>query len=690
MNSQVRYEAWKQSKANQTAPPGFADRVMDSARGRPPRSAGEYGSDGFLGSLAAHARLGLQNFFLRTWRRLAMSSVAISDEDQATRVKSSCVFRVDLSADAVDFQPRATEPGVPMIDSGGANYKILSRRLGALIVEPEPRGENSASFFLRDQDGGRIERLECAPATRADWEGALRDEWEEIGSRLRKFRADSFNEKALGRILRNARQAIDDDASRDGRQCFLFKFREPDGPWRLALAWGYQRVDDAPAQAVICENADCKQLYLHRDGAKRICPGCGRQPSRRRGGWSVPLCLLLLLFLGLALPAWLWRTDSSPDVMASASPEQVEIVVGELYPLDVAGSDGKATSSHPEIAQVLDGGMVAGFAEGTARVVVDDQDETRTLEVTVVRGPLEEIAIVPPALAVAVGENIKFRVVGKRKGREIELDPRALKWTRVPQSTRVEFNPAKLTLTGIAPNTQQELLEAQMHDLTAVAEINVLGLSHPGEFGVHPPLLTRRDVPRTARELASRTLSDSLISSGLHLIPSQGARIGRDAPAELLAAGVPMHALVEKINRRPITSGRAALDLLAVQPRDEIQYLDPRTGLRNTVRVPSRLAARPLIHLRDVELVGQTGQGVRLILKVRLLLEAEYRVTDQDGEPLADWASHGPDAEAAWRLEGLRPQSDAGEYTVFVEKKTNGEVQRFPIGFALTDLNGAR
>ena len=72
--------------------------------------------------------------------------------------------RVDLSEEARDYRPIAVEPGVPMLDRSGANSRIIFRWLGGLAAEPV-WDDDLVGFYVRDDQGGRLEEVNCQPAS---------------------------------------------------------------------------------------------------------------------------------------------------------------------------------------------------------------------------------------------------------------------------------------------------------------------------------------------------------------------------------------------------------------------------------------------------------------------------------------------------------------------------------------------
>lgn len=217
---------------------------------------------------------------------------------------SKRLFCVELSEAARDFQATATEPGLAMLDRNGANYAILRRWLGDYVAEPEWQGQ-TVSFYVRDEQQGRMDNLHCIPCTKADMLGPLKDSLEEMDQRLRKARPESSTEQLLHKIVRQQFNTLTKDYDASDFHCHFFKFRQRSEPWRLIWCWGYQRSDLEPGKSLICGNRDCEALYVKRPRQKARCPVCassatrGKAPAGTISGRMIGLAaLLLLLVLG--------------------------------------------------------------------------------------------------------------------------------------------------------------------------------------------------------------------------------------------------------------------------------------------------------------------------------------------------------------------------------------------------------
>ena len=164
--------------------------------------------------------------------------------------------RVDLSAASRDYRPIAIEPGLALLDPANTHSKILLRWLGRLAAEPVWEQE-SVGFFVRDDAGGRLEDLVCQPATREDLEGPLKDDLAQLRERLARATAETPAERPLLERLRQSLGELLDDPNRTDLDSYFFRYRDATGRWRLVWCWGYQRMDEEAAPAVVCTDPEC-------------------------------------------------------------------------------------------------------------------------------------------------------------------------------------------------------------------------------------------------------------------------------------------------------------------------------------------------------------------------------------------------------------------------------------------------
>jgi hypothetical protein len=214
--------------------------------------------------------------------------------------------RVDLSEEARDYRPIAVEPGVAMLDRSGANARIIFRWLGGMVAEPVWE-DDLVGFYVRDDQGGRLEDVYCQPATNQDLQGGLRDDLAKLRQRLESARGETTTERTLRKVLMRSFQDVVDRPGRTDQDSYFFKYKDVLGNWRLVWCWGYERLDQEPAPAVVCTDPDCNLLFVRRPGKNPRCPACSGAivPRKKKKSKRSLAALLLLLLLLLALGLWL-------------------------------------------------------------------------------------------------------------------------------------------------------------------------------------------------------------------------------------------------------------------------------------------------------------------------------------------------------------------------------------------------
>ncbi len=238
--------------------------------------------------------------------------------------------RADLSDDARDFRLVAVEPGVPMLDQSNANNKILYRWLGGLIADPVWVGD-SDDFYMRDDHGGRLEEAVCQTIAPGDLEGPLKGDLELLRSRLNKAKPETQTERSLLEITQKTLRELLDDPNRTDLDDYFFKYRDMHDRWRLVWCWGFQRLDQEPAPAVICNDPQCNVLFVRRPKQSPKCPACeaGLLTGSRKRGYSkrnLKIAALLLL-LALTLIYWYLHSDrliATPQVYSGPVGSRVE------------------------------------------------------------------------------------------------------------------------------------------------------------------------------------------------------------------------------------------------------------------------------------------------------------------------------------------------------------------------------
>ncbi len=164
--------------------------------------------------------------------------------------------RVDLSDQARDYRPLAIEPGVPMLDASAANSKILFRWIGELAAEPVWEGD-SVNFYVCDHGGGRLVEVICQPAGQHELRSLLPDELALLKDRLEKARPETPMEQAFHKALLRTFNDLVNASRRAGLDSYFFRYRDVENRWRLVWCWGYQRIEEKPAPAVVCADPNC-------------------------------------------------------------------------------------------------------------------------------------------------------------------------------------------------------------------------------------------------------------------------------------------------------------------------------------------------------------------------------------------------------------------------------------------------
>ena len=281
--------------------------------------------------------------------------------------------RVDLSDGARDFRPLAIEPGLAMLDKGGANARILFRWIGGMAAEPVWEGE-CVQFYVRDDRGGRLEEVLCQPADELELRGSLKDEVARLRERLQHAHAETPSERSFHKMVLRTLEDLLGNPDRADLDSYFFRYRDAENHWRLVWCWGYQRVNQELAPAVICTDPDCALLFVRRPKGSPKCPACAAAlplAKRRRSPWAALLALLLLLLLA-ALLGWMFY----PETLATA-PGSLAGPVGSRFELKITktGLFGKSDVTGKTAGTVGDP-AVAAFDEATGVVRFTGPGET--------------------------------------------------------------------------------------------------------------------------------------------------------------------------------------------------------------------------------------------------------------------------------------------------------------------------
>jgi hypothetical protein len=349
--------------------------------------------------------------------------------------------RVDLSEEARDYRPIAVEPGVPMLDRSGANARILFRWLGGMAAEPVWDGD-LVGFYVRDDQGGRLEEVYCQPATCQDLQGALRDDVAKLRQRLEQSRGETNTERTFRKVLMRSFQNVVDNPGRNDHDSYFFKYKDVLGNWRLVWCWGYERVDQEPAPAVVCTDPDCNLLFVRRPGKSPRCPACSgtivpRKKKSTRKFAALWLLLLLLLLLGLGI----WRPWQPPLV---AAPTEYAGAVGthadyKVYSKGLFGRkdvtrEAIGVSLDRQIAKIDRGGTIRFTGEGTTEILFHYGGRTATATAIATPSPnpneLVSLELSPAGpIDLPLGQMVRLQAFATfGDGRRVQVPSERLKW----------------------------------------------------------------------------------------------------------------------------------------------------------------------------------------------------------------------------------------------------------------------
>lgn len=217
----------------------------------------------------------------------------------------SAFVRIDLPDRSPDFQRVALEPGVPLLDRGQTNARLLRVWLGRFIAEPEWVDSQTLQFYLNDDQGRRIIANEVRLARAEDLDGKLKHEMQALRGKLNDIQPRGRTEQAVVNLLRERFEKLQKSSS-DGA---FFCFRDDQRKWRLVWCWGYQRSDSKFAQPFLCLKPGCNRLYLFRGQEDPKCTKCGTPLPKFRFPWKRVGMAAVVLLVVAALGGWqYWNT----------------------------------------------------------------------------------------------------------------------------------------------------------------------------------------------------------------------------------------------------------------------------------------------------------------------------------------------------------------------------------------------
>lgn len=335
------------------------------------------------------------------------------------------LFYVDLSEDARDYRHTALEPGLPLLDRQGMNFGILRKWLGDYIAEPEWRNQDVVAFYMTDEDRGRLEDVDCQPATKGELQKLFAPDLDTLRAKIKKIRPESSTEEMVLRILRKhfAEQTNDLDSS--DFDSYFFKCRAGKEDWRLRWCVGYQRADLEPLRARLWRTPDGDFLGVRP-------PAGGKARRRKRTGpldvvtspWFLIAALLLIaFFLYFNRPT----LSVTPAEWRGPLGSQIEYKVEDrrwFFFRDDVTLRAVAQSNDPRIVEFDRGGVAQAVSVGRAGVsfLLGNRAVFATVEVGPPEPP-DSLTIEPEsAVRVAVGSTLKLKAIGHyAEGNSVDL-----------------------------------------------------------------------------------------------------------------------------------------------------------------------------------------------------------------------------------------------------------------------------
>jgi hypothetical protein len=119
-----------------------------------------------------------------------------------------------------------------------------------------------------------------------------------------------------------------------------------------------------------------------------------------------------------------------------------------------------------------------------------------------------------------------------------------------------------------------------------------------------------------------------------------------------------------------------------IVPGDQIYYLDDLGETRSLTLQDPSFVTKVDVRLLDVEARNLSSTEFNAELRLQLLEEGEYRITDSDGTPLSSWTPISAESAATLTTDKIARKS-GDEYELFVERKIGDGVRRFQLPFKL-------
>jgi len=440
-------------------------------------------------------------------------------------------MRVDLSADARDFEAVIIEQGIPLLDKSNASYRVLQKWLGRLVAEPEWNGD-SVDFYVCDDEKARLNDVRCEPATTEDLRRSreLKQDLDELANRLKQITPGPKEAELHAALLRHFQKlTLESSPAQAQGGCYFFKYRDAN-VWRLVWAWGYQRRDLAPGSPTICTNPNCALLFARRGDGGHTCPDCekGIGGTRTRPGkprWRrtamIAVMLLVAAAVGWVLRDWIIPpTDPLPPPVAGlqATPKQwTGPVGGQVRYEAVLYEEGQEEDVTTQVTCVAENPKVFRFdrlgSTATARspgstpvhVYLEDQVAHATVEVLPPRNP-DTIAVKPSEVTLGVGTTERLRVIGEFADGQNEADlTKAAEW-KVADTGFVYCNDGQLEGKAQGETTVIARYRATPGDefVECKAKVIVVDEQYQSlELVIHPSSITQGKTARVDARVAT-------------------------------------------------------------------------------------------------------------------------------------------------------------------------------------------
>ncbi|MDO4573674.1 MAG: hypothetical protein Q4D98_00505 [Planctomycetia bacterium] len=366
-------------------------------------------------------------------------------------------LHINLSEEAQFFRPVALEPGCPLFDPTNANDRILFRWFGGMTPEPEwDENGQILRFFIRNDQGGRLEDVTCTTVTNEDLNEKLITEIERLQARFERIRATSTTEKILREKLSEEFRDLIENKKRPDRTYYFFKYQDGGGLTRLVWIPGYAPIHQEYGAPMICDDEACNQLYVRLPGAKARCPICLKVPTARRKAIEAARRkrnrYLLLCFL-LLLCGWiLWNQFT---LKVKPGPWNTYVGCASDFRVITPGLDGfgliLSKDVTDEVFKTVENPSVACFPEGGMRAYAVSPGETKMrfysgwrfggVKVTV-HPPVNpnRVWIEPENITLAVGSTQRVKLMGEYEGGQTAELSQSTYWDSRNDGTVYHFN----------------------------------------------------------------------------------------------------------------------------------------------------------------------------------------------------------------------------------------------------------